>query len=83
MSLFKKPIHTDVNAVAKKGIKWMDAVVTGVILWGIVASLYGVKKLKEKSDEAKHHGSHEWQTNLFEHTTPKERRWFFKRFFWK
>ena len=28
----------------------MDAVVTGVILWGIVASLYGVKKLREKDE---------------------------------
>jgi len=29
----------------------MDAVVTGVILSGIVASIYGVKKLREKDQE--------------------------------
>lgn len=29
----------------------MDAVVTGVILSGIVASIYGVKKLRSKEDE--------------------------------
>ena len=34
--------------VAKKGIKTMDTVVTGMILGGIIASLYGVKKLREK-----------------------------------
>ncbi len=31
----------------------MDAVVTGVILGGIIASIYGVKKLKEKQED--HH----------------------------
>ena len=35
--------------VAKKGIKTMDTVVTGMILGGIIASIYGVKKLKEKN----------------------------------
>lgn len=34
--------------VAKKGIRTMDTVVTGVILGGIIASLYGVKKLRDK-----------------------------------
>lgn len=34
--------------VAKKSIKTMDTVVTGMILGGIIASLYGVKKLREK-----------------------------------
>lgn len=37
--------------VAKKGIKRMDAVVTGVILSGIIASIYGVSKLREKEKE--------------------------------
>jgi len=32
----------------------MDAVVTGVILSGIVASIYGVKKLREKEEKDKH-----------------------------
>lgn len=82
MSLFKKPIHRDVNDVAKKWIKRMDAVVTGVILWGIVASLYGVKKLKEKSEEQKQ-SENQSQTNLFEHTEHPKRQGFFKRFFSK
>ncbi len=34
--------------IAKKSIKTMDTVVTGIILSGIIASLYGVKKLREK-----------------------------------
>ncbi|MBX9809652.1 hypothetical protein K2X92_04670 [Candidatus Gracilibacteria bacterium] len=36
--------------VAKKGIKTMDTVVTGMILGGIIASLYGVKKLRDKNN---------------------------------
>jgi hypothetical protein len=32
----------------------MDAVITGVILSGIVASIYGVKKLREKEEQKKH-----------------------------
>jgi hypothetical protein len=35
----------------KQGIKTMDTVVTGVILGSIIASLYGVKKLREKNKE--------------------------------
>jgi hypothetical protein len=43
--------------VAKKGIKTMDTVVTGMILGGIIASLYGVKKLRDKNNAAndEHH----------------------------
>ncbi len=47
MSTQEDPKISNEN-VAKKGIKNIDAVVTGVILWGIIASLYGVKKLREK-----------------------------------
>ena len=36
----------------KKSIKTMDTVVTGMILGGIVASLYGVKKLREKKSQS-------------------------------
>lgn len=39
--------NTDDN-IAKKSIKTMDTVVTGMILGGIIASLYGVKKLRDK-----------------------------------
>jgi hypothetical protein len=38
--------------VAKKSIKTMDTVVTGMILGGIIASLYGVKKLRDKKPQA-------------------------------
>ncbi|MDD2693740.1 MAG: hypothetical protein PHY14_02310 [Candidatus Gracilibacteria bacterium] len=41
--------------VAKKGIKRMDAVVTGVILSGIIASIYGVSKLREKEKTEETH----------------------------
>lgn len=41
--------------VAKKGIKHMDAVVTGVILSGIIASIYGVSKLREKEKTIEEH----------------------------
>jgi hypothetical protein len=43
----KTPETIDDN-IAKKGIKTMDTVVTGMILGGIIASLYGVKKLRDK-----------------------------------
>jgi hypothetical protein len=37
---FRKKSSADESNVAKKGIKKMDALVTGVILSGIVASIY-------------------------------------------
>ena len=43
----KAPENKEEN-IAKKSIKTMDTVVTGVILGGIIASLYGVKKLRDK-----------------------------------
>ena len=36
------------KALTKRGIKKMDAVVTGFILGGIVASIYGIKKHEEE-----------------------------------
>ena len=51
--MFSRKPSENINPanVAKNGIKHMDAVVTGVILGGIVASIYGVKKLTEKTDK--------------------------------
>ena len=46
----KTPENLDDN-IAKKGIKTMDTVVTGMILGGIIASLYGVKKLRDKKSK--------------------------------
>lgn len=63
--------------VAKTGIKRMDAVVTGVILGGIIASIYGVSKLREKeSHEAEQH-----ETHLVEPPKEIERKSFWKRIF--
>ena len=56
MSLFQKknPIMEEKKEipVTKRGIKKMDAIVTGALLWGVVASLYGVKKLQGNTSEA-------------------------------
>lgn len=54
MFFSKKNNHEEIEeSVPKKWIKKMDAIVTGAILGWVVASLYGVKKLKEnkKSEE--------------------------------
>ncbi len=57
----------------------MDAVVTGVILGGIVASIYGVKKLKERTDK----NSDEEHINLVEEPKNFPRRGFWSRVFGK
>ena len=54
---FKKKTTSDTpdkksENVAKKSIKTMDTVVTGMILGGIIASLYGVKKLRDKNTKS-------------------------------
>lgn len=67
MFFFKKknpqdPAPISNENVAKKGIKTMDTVITGVILGGIIASLYGVKKLRtkdQKKDENETHDNHQ------------------------
>lgn len=51
----KKSSDPSATNVAKKSIKKMDAVVTGVILSGIVASIYGVKKLRNKEEQEATH----------------------------
>lgn len=56
MFFSKKNISEESN-VAKKGIKKMDAVVTGVILSGIIASLYWVKKLRDRENQSKDNSS--------------------------
>lgn len=35
------------KSLPKRGLKKMDAVITGIILGGIVASIYGIKKSEE------------------------------------
>ena len=48
---FKKSKKTEDDAVVKRSIKKMDAVITGAVLGGVVASLYGVKKLRDANDK--------------------------------
>lgn len=55
--------HLDEEGVAKKSVKKMDTLVTGMILWGIIASIYGVKKFKEKP-EHNDHPSHMLPKNI-------------------
>lgn len=61
MSFFRKSSNTeDTNdGIAKKNIKRMDTVVTGMILWGVIASIYGVKKLNERNHHDVHEEHHE------------------------
>ena len=54
----------------------MDAVVTGVILSGIVASIYGVKKLREKEEHTEHEKTHMTPP---EAPIPERKKSFFKR----
>ncbi len=48
---FKKSKKTEDDAVVKRSIKKMDAVITGAVLGGVVASLYGVKKLRDANEK--------------------------------
>lgn len=76
---FRKKSTSEESNVAKKGIKKMDAVVTGVILWGIVASIYGVKKLREREEQSEHDA-----TLMIPHpetVMPERKKGFFERIF--
>ncbi len=41
------------KALTKRGIKKMDALVTGLILGGIVTSIYGIKRTEQVKEEFK------------------------------
>lgn len=58
---FRKKSQQSEENVAKKSIKHVDTVVTGLILGGIIASIYGIKKSKEHTSSHDHedHSSHE------------------------
>ncbi len=47
----KKSSQVPDENVAKKGIKHVDSVVTGLILGGLIASIYGVSKFKKEHSE--------------------------------
>lgn len=76
MFLRKKNTITEEN-VAKQGIKKMDHVVTGLLLWGIIASIYGVKKLREKDQSSQDHSHDEsitpWEDHA-EKSSPEEKK---------
>lgn len=77
--------------VAKKGIKKMDAMITGAILWGVVASLYGVKKLKDgreqkilETTESLAEKVEELSEKVEQKTViVEEKKWFFSKIFSK
>lgn len=73
---FRKKSASEESNVAKQWIKKMDAVVTGVILSGIVASIYWVKKLREKEEEQQHEKTHMTPP---EAPIPERKKSFFKR----
>ena len=50
MFFSKKSSPSDEN-VAKKSVKKVDALVTWVILGWVIASLYGVKKIRENNEQ--------------------------------
>ncbi len=77
---FQKKSHPDEENVAKKSMRKVDTIVTGLILWGIVASIYWVKKLWEKShhnDTPPHEDTH--KTPQVPHFEKKQ--WIFSRIF--
>ncbi|MFA6090923.1 MAG: hypothetical protein WC774_04060 [Candidatus Gracilibacteria bacterium] len=41
------------DKIHKRSIKKIDAIVTGILLGGVVASIYGIKKTHKHIDEAK------------------------------
>ncbi|MFZ2255429.1 MAG: hypothetical protein WAW59_04450 [Patescibacteria group bacterium] len=76
---FRKKSTSEESNVAKKGIKKMDAVVTGVILSGIVASIYGVKKLREREEQNQHDATH--MVSHEEEVIPERKKTFLERIF--
>jgi len=45
------------DKIHKRSLKKMDAIVTGILLWWVVASIYGIKKTQKHMDETK---NQEW-----------------------
>ena len=41
------------DKIHKRSLKKMDAIVTGILLWWVVASIYGIKKTQKHMDETK------------------------------
>ena len=62
----------------KRGIKKMDAVITGAVLGGVVASLYGVKKLRDANEKNE---ANEKNQNPEETAEKPAKKGFFARLF--
>ena len=82
------------DKIHKRSIKKIDAVVTGMLLGGIVASIYGIKKKVEHREEKQKHmndWAKTWVKNILKMlifwvkktTTPEKKPGFFSRFFKK
>lgn len=78
--------------VAKRGIRKMDTIVTWMLLGGIVASVYGVKRYKDTSKE--HKDLNQKDTTTEENNTditspqnsqePQNKKWLLRKLlFWK
>ena len=66
---FRKKKNSFLPALlAKKGVKKVDKLATGVVLWGILASIYGYKA---------------WSKRQLEEPTLQEKKPWYKRFFRK
>ncbi len=78
---FSKKSHPEEENVAKKSVKKMDTVVTGMILWGIVASIYGVKKLTDKKEYLPKNLEHTPMKKESQDLPTKERSIFTRIFF--
>lgn len=77
----KKHPDTEKETLAsapRRGIKKMDAIVTGLIFWGVIASIYGVRKGMEKKSGQK---GDEQQLELFDTTEEPKKLSLWKRLF--
>ncbi len=73
----KKDSHSEKD---KNTINKVDALITGVILGWVVASIYGIKKAHDKREELKHTTP---QTSLFEEPKKEEKKGLFRKIFRK
>ncbi len=73
------------NTITNKSIKTVDAIVTWVILWWVIASIYGIKKAHEKKGILQKETNID-QTTLFDEKSEentKKSKGFFRTIFWK
>jgi hypothetical protein len=81
---FKKKKSILEENVAKQGIKKIDRVVTWLLLWGIIASIYGVKKLRQKEngeEHSEHHDEHDTHEQKEHHQSEQEKQSLLSRLF--